>query len=147
MRIKTTQFGEIDIDDNKMITFKEGIPGFETLKQYVLLEDEDLESPFKYLQSAEQEDICFVLINPYVFKKDYAPTIDEKYFERLGGGQDEDFFVFVIVTIRKTLEESTVNLMAPLLMHHETRLGMQVIVEDAAYTTKHPILDLKQERS
>ncbi|WP_069998877.1 flagellar assembly protein FliW [Cellulosilyticum sp. I15G10I2] len=147
MLLKTAQFGEIEINENKKIIFKEGIPGFETLKEYILLEDEDIESPFKYLQSAQQEDVCFVILNPYMFNINYTPTIKEEYFEKLGGGKDEDFFIFVITTVGKTLEETTVNLMAPLLIHQETRLGLQVIVEEDAYTTKHPILDFKTERS
>lgn len=147
MLLKTTQFGEIEIDKTKKILFKEGIPGFEMLKEYILLEDEDIQSPFKYLQSTDQGDVCFVLFNPYTLKTDYKPTIKEKYFAKLGGGKDEDFFVLVMVTIGKTLVETTVNLMAPLLIHQETRLGLQVITEDDTYTTKHPILDFKQERS
>lgn len=140
----TTRFGEMEIDENKMIYFKEGLPGFERLKQFILLEDE--ESNFCYLQSVEDKDIAFTLISPVYVKSDYAPSIGESYFEKLGGGTNNEFILYNIITLRNPIEESTINLQAPLLIHVERRLGVQVIVEDKHYKVRENLMQLIKER-
>ncbi len=145
MLLKTKSFGEIEISEDKFITFKEGIPGFEEVKQFIIIEEEK-ESPFCYLQSIGKEDVCFILTNPYLFKQDYEPVIPTHYFEQLGGGEVDKFGVFVLVTVKGALEGATLNLMAPLLIQQETKCGMQVILEGQNYTTKHGILELLAER-
>lgn len=145
MLLKTKSFGEMEINEDKFINFKEGIPGFEEVKQFILIEEEK-ESPFCYLQSIGEQDICFILTNPYLFKPDYEPVIPKHYFEQLGGGEMEEFGVFVLVTAKGAIDTATLNLMAPLLIQQETKYGMQVILEGQNYTTKHGILDLLAER-
>lgn len=144
MKINTRNFGEIEIQEEKTITFKEGIPGFEDLKQFILIEKKD--DVFHYLQPIEDGDICFVITDPYYFKKNYAPTIREHYFERLGEGDNDAFTLYAIVTLRDAVEKSTLNLAGPLLIHVENRQGIQVITEDRIYTTKHKLVDLIKER-
>lgn len=139
-----TRFGEMEIDKNKIIYFKEGLPGFEMLKQFVLLEDE--ESNFCYLQSVEDKDIAFTIISPEHVKSDYTPCIGENYFEKLGGGTTDEFVLYNIITLRNPIEESTINLQAPLLIHIERRLGVQVIVEDKHYKVRENLIKLIKER-
>lgn len=145
MILKTRSFGTIKVNEEKIIHFKEGIPGFEELKKYIMIEEEQ-DSPFCYLQSIEDGEICFILTNPYLFKSDYEPAIRKQYFEQLGGGKLEDFSVFAIVTIKGEIETATLNLMAPLIIQQNSRLGIQVILEGQDYTTRHAVLDLLEER-
>ena len=148
MELLTRNFGTITIEEEKVITFKEGIPGFEKLTRYMLIEDtEDTASPFIYLQSIEDGKICFVLISPGLLVEDYNIEMKESYILALGEGKAEDFNMFVIVTAKNNFEESTVNLLAPIIIQHETRKGMQIILENTAYKTKHKIIDLIGERS
>ncbi len=145
MRIDTYMFGTIEIKEDKIITFNEGLPGFEELKKFGIIETED-KGPFKHLQSLEDGNICFVIVDPYFFKKDYAPIINESYFEKLGGGEDADFVVYSTVCLKSPLEESTLNLAGPILVHVNSRLGVQVITEEKMYKTKHKLIDLIEER-
>lgn len=148
MELLTRNFGTITIEEEKVITFKEGIPGFEELTRYMLIEDtEDTESPFIYLQSIENGQICFILIDPGFLIKDYSIEMKEGYLLALGEGEAEDFNMFVIVTAKNNFEESTVNLLAPIIIQHETRKGMQIILENTSYKTRHKIIDLIKERS
>ena len=119
----------------KTIHFPEGIPGFEHLKNYILLEEE--ESIFCQLQSIEDKAIAFIIVNPYTLDPHYAPTIQEQYFEGLGGGSTEDFMLYTIVTLGQDMASSTVNLRAPLLINVEKRMGVQVFVEDKQYKMRH----------
>ena len=145
MKIDTLIFGSIEINEDKVITFNDGLPGFESLKQFTIIEVEETK-PFKHLQSLESKGICFTIIDPYFLKEDYAPIINESYFEKLGGGIDIEFVVYSIVTLKTSIEESTVNLAGPLLIHVENKIGVQVITEDLTYTTKHKLAELIKER-
>ena len=136
---------ELQVKEEKVVIFNEGIPGFENLTKYILLEEEN--SKFLYLQSLEDENICFVVVDPYVFKEDYAPIISESYFEKLGGGEDSEFVIYAIVCIKKPIGESTLNLAGPLLIHVKNRLGIQVVTEEKTYRTKHTLNELVTERS
>lgn len=145
MKIDTLMFGAIEIKDDKVITFKDGLPGFEELRKFGIIESEDQE-PFKHLQSLEDGNVCFAITDPYFFKKDYAPIINESYFEKLGGGEDTDFAIYSTVCLKTPLEESTLNLAGPILIHINNRLGLQVITEEKMYKTKHKLVDLIKER-
>ena len=145
MKMTTRNFGEIEFAEENIIHFEEGIPGFRTLKEYVLIGDN--ESAFEYMQSVTDGNISFVLINPYMFMKDYSINIKDTYVEALGGGTAEKFSVYVTVTIVGDIENATVNLVAPILIQNETKKGMQVILENSKYTTKHSMMELIKEGS
>lgn len=140
MRLNTANFGTLEVGEDKFIIFKDGIPGFKELKKYILIESEN--GKFQYLQSVEDSNVCFTMINPYSIKEDYAPVISESYFEKLGGGKSQEFTLYAVVCLKKPIEESTVNLAGPLLIHVDRRVGVQVITEDKHYTTRHNLLEL-----
>lgn len=146
MQLITKNFGTIAFEESKKITFKEGIPGFKELTQYILIEDEDSESPFAYLQSIQDGNISFVVTNPYNFMKGYELHIKDSIVEALGGGTPTDFKVLSILTVPACFEDTTINLMAPLIIQQDTRLGMQVMLDNTHYTTRHKLIDLLQER-
>lgn len=143
MKIVSRNFGAIEFNENKIIDFPEGIPGFKELKKYIIIEDP--ESTFCYLQSIENEGICFIIIDPFLLCKDYTIDIKDQYIEALGGGNEEKVGVYVIATIVGPLEEATVNLVAPIIIQNETKKGMQVILENTKYETKHKIMELLQK--
>lgn len=145
MKLRTKNFGTIEFDKNKAIIFEEGIPGFNELKQYIIIEDEEEDSPFAYLQSIEDGGVSFIIISPFVLKQDYTIEIKDQYVAALGGGSSQDFSVFVIATMIDKFELATVNLVAPLIIQSETRRGMQVILEKTSYTTRHNIVELLEQ--
>ena len=143
MKVTTRNFGEIEVQDEKVITFKEGMPGFEHLHQFIFLDSEN--KNFHYLQSIEDGNICFVIINPYQFMEDYAPVITEEYFDKLGGGDNEQFALYNVVCLRLPKEESTVNLAGPIVIHIERKLGIQVVTEEKMYSHRHNLMTLIKE--
>lgn len=143
MKITTRNFGEVEFSEEKVINFSEGIPGFRENHKFIIIEDE--ESAFVYLQSTEDGKVSFIMINPYLLKKDYTINIKEQYVEALGGGSESQFNVYVIASIISEIEDATVNLVAPILIQQETRQGMQIILENTQYTTRHKIVDLMNE--
>ena len=132
---------ESNITETKVIEFPEGLPGFENLTKFIILEEPDAKE-FMHLQSVEEKDVSFLITDPYRFKTDYAPIINEAYFEKLGGGADDEFVLYTIACIRENVKDSTLNLAGPILIHTKNKKGIQVVTEDKAYSTKTKIADL-----
>lgn len=145
--VDTTRFGKIEIDDEAVITFPQGLFGFEQYRRFIVLRTDE-KSPFLWLQSLEEPGLAFVVIEPHHFKPDYAPTISDADAEALALNEDTPCMTFVIVTIpHGKPEEMTANLLGPVIINAVSRVARQVIVEDECYTTKHSILQelLKQQ--
>lgn len=140
IKVKTTRFGEVDIDDKDVITLPAGIIGFPELKQYVLL-DHDTDSPFKWLQSLEDGAIAFVMINPLLFKPDYLVEVNEGEVQDLQIDNEEDAVVSVIITMPSDPQKMTANLKAPVIFNLKNHRGRQIILNTSEYTTRHNIME------
>lgn len=138
MTIKTSRLGTIEIESEKIIDFKDGIPGFEHLTKYVLLSPQEL-SPFHVLQSIEDGDISFIVSNPFIFKEDYAPYINKSVFEELEIEEDSQAVLFTIIVIPDDYTKMTANLMAPIIINSDKRLGKQIILDKGDYPIRYPI--------
>jgi len=141
MVIKTTRFGTLEIDEESVVTFPDGLLGISHLRQYAILSDND-KSPFRWLQSLEDPAMAFLLIDPWLFRPDYGPVIDDDDALALEIGPETPRIVYAIVTIPPGKPEAmTANLMGPIVINIKTRIGRQVIVANSdEYTTKHSIL-------
>src|SRR5690606_33132097 len=108
MKINTLRFGQIEVDEDKVILFKEGIPGLNHLKKYILIH-EDEKTPLHWLQSVEDGSIALVLADPFVFKPDYAPCIHEDILTELQAETEEDLIVMTILVIPEDIKKMTAN--------------------------------------
>jgi flagellar assembly factor FliW len=122
-----------------IITFPSGIPGFENNKSFVLVSIPDY-APFEWLVCIDGSPLRFAIINPLLFKPDYAPKIQKEQLEEMGIAKPEDVLLFVIVTINENPLASTANLVGPIIINKTKRLGKQIIIEDDQYTTQEPLL-------
>lgn len=143
MKITTTRFGEISVDEGKIIDMKGGILGFEHLKKYVMLV-QDEKTPFLWFQSVEDGQTAFVIINPQLIKADYEPLINDEEVVRLGIENVTDVVLMVIVTIRSNPLMVTVNLRAPIVINAGKRFAMQVVLDDPDFPIRYSIADNKK---
>ena len=143
MTVKT-RFGEMEINENDIIKFPNGIYGFEDTKEYVILKMEK-DSPFIWMQSITDDDLAFVLIDPRVFTKDYILDVSEEDLKIIEMDDEKDIADYTIVTIPDTVEDMTANLQGPILINVKKQLGVQGISLRNDYTVKHHILDRKDE--
>lgn len=120
------------------ITFKNGIPGFENITQF-LIKDLEHNPKFKVLESME-EDISFVTVSPFEVYDDYEIELDNKTIIELDIKGHQDVFILSIITLGKTLETSTMNLKAPIVINIKNNLGKQIILQDDKYETKNPLI-------
>lgn len=139
MKIKTKFLGEVEINEQEIITFVYGIPGFPDLRSFILISlDADL--PLALLQSTEQAEIGFVVAYPFVFKIDYAFDISDEDKEDLQIKKEEEVIAYSIVTLKESFPESTLNLLAPVVINTSKKLGKQIVLQDnAAYPLRYPI--------
>lgn len=140
MKVQTSRFGEIEVDNADVITLPEGLVGFPELVRYVLL-DHDADSPFKWLQSLDDGTMAFVVISPLTFRPDYTVEVTEEEISVLQLQSPDDAVISVIVTIPSDPKKMSANLKAPLVFNLKNRTGKQVIVKDAQYQTKHFIME------
>lgn len=141
MILNTKNFGEIEIDKDKVITFSDGIPGFEDRTSYVIIQNPDEDFPFHWLQAVEDRDLAFVIVSPFFFKQDYEFQLSQNVIERLEIESHEDISVYTIVVVPDDINKMTANLAAPIVINEETKKGKQVFLEDSRYHKRHLIVE------
>lgn len=148
MKANTRLFGEIDIDDSKIIKLKEGIIGFPELQNFTLIYDEEKENQgrIKWLQSMDDPTFAMPVINPLDIKPDYNPVVNEEGLKSLGAMPAESAFILVTITVPKEIEKMSVNLKAPFIINMENLHGVQMIVEDD-YPVKYMIYDILNKKA
>lgn len=148
MRINTRIFGEIDIDESRIITFEKGIIGFPDMKRFTLLHDEGdgANAGIHYMQSLDEPAFAMPVMDPLVVVPDYSPEVDDELIRPLGEITPDNMLVFVTVSVPKEVEKMTVNLQAPIIINADERKAAQIIVEGKEYKIKFLIYEILQER-
>ena len=144
IRFTHARFGAQEVARDEVITFPDGIPGFESRKSYALFDDPD-NPPFQWLLSIESPRLAFVVVNPAFLWPDYDPKISREDLKSLDTADTDDVIVYSIVTLADDPSEVTVNLSGPLLLNSAKGKARQLALLDDRYTTKHKILDALQE--
>lgn len=140
-KIDTVRFGKIEVDEDKIIEFKEGIPGFEKEHEFVIVPYNE-ESPFVFLQSLTTGTLSFIMVNPFTFFSDYEFVLDDDILSKMKIVKEEELLVFSFLTIPSDdISQITTNLLAPIIINKTTLQAKQVILENTQYTTKHILLN------
>ena len=131
MKLTTKLFGEIEISDEKIITFGNGIIGFPDLRKFTLIYDEENQgTAISWLQSLDEPAFAIPVMNPLIVKEGYDPFINDELLKPLGGITPENIYVLVTVTVPKDIKELSINLKAPIIINVDEKKGSQIIVED-----------------
>lgn len=140
MLLNTKHFGEIEYDKKSVIVFDEGIPGFDE-KEFIMLADnpDDL---FCWLQSVEDGDIAFVLMDVKQIMPDYNPKIEPEVLDELKSGDEEaDLSYYNITVVPDDLKDMRVNLKAPVIINNKTCRGKQAVASNEEYSLRHYIFN------
>jgi len=139
MKINTTRFGEIEIDENLIFNFLEPILGYENLSKYFLLDYAE-DSPFKWLQSAENPEVAFPVTFPSFFGIDYQFEIPEEKVKLINITDSKKLLSFNIACVPgNNPKDSTVNLAGPIIVNIENKKSMQLVLTNPAYSVKHKL--------
>ncbi len=144
MRVATTRFGDIEIAEEKILTFADGLPGLERYGRYTLLSTKETD-PFHWLQSLDDMDVALAVINPYLLFPDYRPTVPENVLKDLGIHETEQVLVLTVAVIPQDFQQMTTNLLAPILINTQNNQGRQVILENSEYDLRQPIYEEVQK--
>lgn len=143
MKVETKYLGEIDVQETDILLFENGLPGFFEMTKFVVLPIEQ-DSPFLLLQSLENVEIGFILAYPFAFKNDYAFDISEEDKTDLQIEKEEQAITYSIVTMNETIQTSTLNLLAPIIINTDKKRGKQIVLQDSnKYPLRHPIGELE----
>ena len=142
MIIRTKLFGEINVDEYKLIKFVNGIVGFPELTDFLLIHDSEGNGNVRWMQSIQEPAFAMPVIDPLAVKPDYNPSIEDELLKPLGDINSENMLVLVTITVPKEIEKMSVNLKAPLVINGENLKASQIIVEDDSYEVKYPIYEI-----
>ncbi len=143
MKIQTRLLGELEIKEESIIEFPEGILGFPDSHEFALVEVPGNEL-FFLLQDVNEEFISFILTDPFKAYPDYEINISDEELEKIKIEEKEQVGVMGIVTLAKPFVNSTVNLLAPVILNLEKKLGKQYVLNDMNFKTKHPLFNQKE---
>jgi flagellar assembly factor FliW len=137
----TRHFGEISYDASKTLRFPAGIPGFPDSKTFLLMSESDDEDTFFWLQSLDEGNVAFTLMNVYKALPDYNPLVSEEELAELGGVTGTPLEIYNIAVIPEDAKEMRVNLKAPVVINVDSGMGKQVICENDDYPIRYMIFD------
>lgn len=136
MKIKTTRFGELEVNPNDVITFSEGLLGFENLKKYFVVDPGD-STLILWLQSTEDDKVAFPIIEPKIFKPDYIAKLLPADLNGLELETLQTAKLYSILTIPANVTEMSANLKAPVVINSAKKVGKQIVLQDSKLSVKH----------
>lgn len=124
--------------DSSVFYFEQGIPGFEHLRQFVFSElDEGL--PMKVMTSLDDHEISLIVVSPFFFYPEYEWELSESAKQELQIQREEDVEIWSVLTVPEELTQATINLMAPLVLNQNKKIGKQLILHDSLYSSRAPL--------
>ena len=147
MRVQTKFFGEVELDDNKVIEFPNGIIGFEDFKKFAILYDieDDRDTKISWLQSLEEPTLALPVVDPLAVTTEYAPMIEDESLKPLGNPADEDLLFLLVMTVPSDMTKVTANMKAPVIISTDERKGVQLIADNADYPVKFNVYESVQK--
>lgn len=140
MKINTKYHGAAEIDEQEILHFEKGIPGFVDEKKFILIPLSD-DDTFFVMQSVEKMELAFVVSDPFSFFREYDFKLEESVVEELELDSEKSVSVFSILTVQDPFEKTTANLQAPVIINRKNRKAKQVILHNEQFSTKHPIFE------
>lgn len=139
MKIQTTRFGTVTVDEKEILTFPEGLLGFANRKRFFIY-NSDRNLPFFWLHSADDPKLAFVICDPRMFFPDYKVPVRKEELSVLAAKDQSSLITCVIISISRDPFSMTANLQGPLVINTANYLGKQVVLMDGSYGTRHPIV-------
>ncbi|MDZ4201228.1 MAG: flagellar assembly protein FliW [Gallionella sp.] len=146
MLYPTKLFGEIAVEETNIIKVERGIFGFEQLKRYAVIAA-DPETPLFWLQSLEEPQLAFVIVNPFIIIDEYEPEIRPADLAELEIEDRADVIFMAIVTLRENYLETTANLRAPIIINRKNLQAKQVVLDDLTFQIQYNMIaNISDER-
>lgn len=139
MRIETKYHGTMEYEENDIIIFRNGLPGFEEFHKFIIFPLED-NHYFTILQAIKSPEVGLVTVNPFDFIEEYELNLSEELQQNLQVEKPEDVMILNTVTLNSEVSKITTNLKAPIVININKGLGEQIILDNEKYSIKHPLV-------
>jgi flagellar assembly factor FliW len=140
MNVMTSRFGEIEIDENKIIEMPDGMLGFPD-RLFVVLSPGN-QGPFFWFQSLDNPELAFVVTDPISFIQGYEVNLTPDEYQRIMLKDDSEVIILAVVTVANEVAKITLNLQGPVVVNPLKMLAKQIVLEEGKYSTKHPLFDV-----
>lgn len=138
VNFNTSRFGPLSVPEDKVINFVQGIPGFEKLRRFILI-DHSNEGSLKWLQSMDDPDVAFLLTVPGLYKPDYTVPLKKNDIEGLGAKDTGSLVTLVMVSVSKEDRQLSLNLKGPVIFNSSNMKAMQCIIDKEDYQSRYVI--------
>lgn len=145
MKITTSRFGEIEIDEASVVRMPEGMLGFGEIGEFVIVQQNE-ESPFLWFQAVREPNLAFVIVDPFTFFPDYEVLLSNNDIEALGCSELGSLAVFAVVVIPENPEDMTANLRGPIVINADNKVARQVVLNDDRYSPHQSIMQEVRQR-
>ena len=143
MKLQTKYFGEVEYDADDILTFPNGLYGFDDEKEFLLIPFDGSQGTLLCLQSRATSTLGFILMDPFALQPDYMPVLQKAELSALGVKDSGDLCYYVMCVVKQPIGDSTVNLKCPVAINPSTRVSAQVILESDQYGMRHQLSQLK----
>jgi len=144
VKINTTRFGILEVEKKDIITFKDGILGFENLKRFFVVDPGD-QTLILWLQSTEDKAVAFPIIEPKIFDPNYTVKLLPAELNSISLDNLQDACIYTVLTIPKQVTEMSANLKAPVVINNRTKIARQIVLQDNKLEVRRPMYaDLKK---
>ncbi len=136
MKVNTTRFGELNVNDEDIVIFEEGLLGFDKLTKFFVVDPGD-STLILWLQSIEDETIAFPIIEPKIFKPDYVAKLLPADMNSVKIESINEAKIYSILTIPSEITQMSANLKAPIVINNEKKIARQIVLQDNKLTVKY----------
>lgn len=144
MILKTSKFGDVEVNEEYIFTFVEPIIGYEQYKEFALI-DYNVDSPFKWLQSLDNPDLAMPVTIPAYFGIPYEFTIPDEKEAVLDAKDATEILSLNIANVPNGApQNTTINLMAPLVINTSNKRAIQLVLSNSNFAIKHRLFEQKE---
>lgn len=143
MQLQTKYFGNIAYREDEVLTFPEGLFGFEDERDFLLLPFEGSGGNLLCFQSLRTPTLAFIAMNPFSLNPEYRPVLSAEELSVLGVPRSEDLYYYVLCVVRDPVSESTVNFKCPVAVNPDTRRAAQIILDTQGYHMRHRLAEFR----
>jgi flagellar assembly factor FliW len=144
VKIKTTRFGELEVDKKDVIEFTEGLLGFENQKKFFIVDPGD-QTLILWLQSTDDAGTAFPIIEPKIFQPNYMVKLLPVELNSLALENLQNASVYTVLTIPQNVTEMSANLKAPVIINNKTKMARQIVLQDSKLEVRFKMyMDLKK---
>ena len=138
MKIMTSRFGELEIEEDKIIVMPDGMVGFSEDRFLLLHPDK---GPFCWFQAVANPDLAFVVVDPTQYAPEYKVKLTQDEYDKLKLVSGDEIVLLSVVTMARDPRQITMNLQGPIVINPSVMIAKLIVLETVQAATWHPLFN------